>query len=232
MSNIRLADILKNKKGGEEWYTLMAPEELHKWLFKKPWDSDCFSRRGVHLLGASVSAADEPKSDRTKLTKKTPWHLPNGITVDSGYTQSSTKVTAGFKFRADSSIEFSEIMTAFSVRTDLDIWNINTLEISNNNLRDVVEFKVFNPDGNGASLYLHRVISDGNSRLYPDVLLSRQLEVVGDFYDKKAHCTCTEITEKIHGCAIEHGIKSKQIKLRKNKSSYGFQKQPDLTPQE
>lgn len=216
MSNVRLKDVLKNKKHGEEWYTLMAPEELHKWLLKKPWDPDCFSKKGVHLLGASVSAADEPKPTRTKLTKKKPWNLPNGITVDSGYTQSSTKKTAGFRFRADSSVEFSEIMTELSERTGLDIWNVNTLEINNNTLGDVVEFKIFNPDGNGASLYLHRVISNGNSRLYPDVLLSRQIEVVGNFYDKKAHCTCTEITEKIHACAIEYGIKSKQIKLRKN----------------
>ena len=227
MSKTRISDILKNKDKGDEWYTLMAPQELHKWIFKTPWKPNRFSSRGVHLLSARVTSSEPLKNGDTrdeKLSKKEPWRLKNGLSIDDGFFKTGGSKSAGFTIHADGTIEFNEIMTELSQRTGLKAWDVNKLEVSNNKEGAVIEFKNFNPDGHGSSIYLYRITSTGSSKLYPDILLSRQEKCVDGFYDMLSHCTCDEQPQKYHGCAIEQAVKSKQIKLRKNKKKYGVKK--------
>ena len=215
MSNIRLTDILKNKKEGEEWHCLAAPEETKVWTSKSPWNKDTFSKRKVVPVAVSVASGEVAAIHIDKFTLKSPLIMKNGLDITKGRIKTRQYRSASFTIRVDSCIELNEVLKELSDKLALKTWLIKRIVIYNKEHGISTEFKPHNPNGTGIGLYSYRFEKEKNSWLYPNVMISDQILYVGNFYDEMAHCTAAKSEELIHACAIEKKVKSKQIKLRK-----------------
>ena len=214
MSHYRLTDILKAKKSGDEWYCIEAPEEVQMWSYKKPWSRNLFDEYGVEPCLVSIRAGSGTGEGNTeKFTKKSPMRLDNGILLDKGQISTAQTVNASFTIPFDSPVEFNETMKELSEKTGLFVWEVKRLKVWGNG--GLIEYKKHNPNGTGAALLLFRVTKEKISKLYPDIMLSEQLALVGKFQERTAHCTATEQTELIHACALKLKTKKRQLKLRK-----------------
>lgn len=210
---VKLKELLKTKKPGEEWYSLHAPEELRIWQKSKPWKKGSFSKRGVKFFSASFHASKQMSSIHQVYTVKSPMVLDCGE-LYGDYKTIQTK-SATFKGRFDNCVDFNTYMKELCEKTQLDVWEIKKLNIYNPKESVEIEFTIHNPDGHGVGLYLYRIIYDKASRMYPNIMLSEQMKCVDRFYENLAHCTADEITMKIHACGLEKKIPKKQIKTKK-----------------
>lgn len=211
---VKLKEMLKIKKPGDEWYSLHAPEELRIWQKSKPWKKGSFSDRGVKLLSVSFRAYSETSDTREKFSLKTPMVLKGGGELFGDYRIRQIK-SASLKGRFDDCTDFNVNMKELCKKTGLDFWEISKLSVYNPKVAVEVEFAIHNPDGSGASLYLYRIIKEKTSRLYPTIMLSDQLKYVDRFYENLAHCTADEVTNLVHACGLKKKRPKKQIKTKK-----------------
>lgn len=221
MSNIRLKDLLKNKKEGEQWYCLEAPEDVRVWINKHPWDKDTFRERGVSVVAISVKSDAIVAFDEQKFNYKSQLKLDCGVEITNGKIKTRQRKSSMFNIRVDSCVEFNEVMEELSKKTGLDSWDINKIKIYNDKEAIFTSFKLHNPDGNGTGMFTHRFTKDKFSRLYPDVVIADQKRFVGNFYNNIAHCTAAKPEGLVHSCALENKkkIKKRQTILRKRKQS-------------
>lgn len=217
MSNIRLTDILKNKKEGEQWYCLEAPEYVRVWLNNNPWDKGIFNNKGVSPVSISVSSDAIVAFDEQKFNYKSQLKLNCGVEITSGKIKTRQRKSAIFKIRIDSCIEFNEVMKELSEKTGLKSWDINAIKIYNPNEGMFTSFKLHNPDGNGTGMFTYRFTKEKFSRLYPDVVIADQKRFVNKFYNNIAHCMASKPEGLVHSCALENKkkITKKQTILRK-----------------
>jgi len=215
MSRYKLSDILKNKNPGDEWYTLEAPEEVRIWQMEHPWEANFFRERRVSPLSISVRSREKSSTNTQKFTEKVPMKMKCGIDVTGRLVTKQIKSFHG-KARVDSCVEINEFLKELSEKTGLSFWETFNLRIYNPKHAVEIEFKILNPDGHGAGLFLNRIYKGKMSKLYPEIYLSDQQLYVADFYSNLSHCTAVKHQTVGHGCAIEKKIKKKQIVKKKN----------------
>jgi len=215
MSQIKLTDILKNKKQGDEWYTFQVPEELHYWTMKRPWSKGSFKKYGVRLAGLTVKASLPGDPSKSSYTARNPFLLESGGEISRGFLSTTISKTASFTFRADDSIDASQILTELSKKVALETWEVKKLEVYNSDKGYDLIFQRHNPDGNGPSLYFYRAINVGSNRLYPEISLHEQQQLLAKFVERQAHCTAEKPTDLVHGCGLKK-IKKNQIRKRKS----------------
>jgi len=211
---VKLKELLKFKKSGDEWYSLHAPEELRIWQKSKPWKKGSFSKRGVRLVSVSFRSYKEISDVCQRFTLKSPMSLESGGDLYGDYRTRQTK-SASLKGRFDDCTDFNRHMKELCVKTELDVWEIHKINVYNPVQAVEIEFTIHNPDGNGAGLYLYRVIKEKTSRMYPTIMLSDQLKYVDMFYENLAHCTADEVTSMVHACGLTKKKPKKQIKTKK-----------------
>jgi len=179
---------LKKKKA---WFTVKAMEQFRFWNREKPWDFKYFQKHRLNLVSASVSTT-EPigVSSTIHYKKKNMLRLPSGFCIDKG----SSGVTSQSRFarfqniRVDDVIEFNSIMKELSLMFNIDMWEIKGLQIHNTKLGPVLDFKVFDPDGSGAELYLDSVSTIDSKRTYFEISAFEQQELCNHIQEKIAHC--------------------------------------------
>lgn len=209
-SKVKLKELLKTKKPGDEWYSLHAPEEVRMWVSTKPWKKGTFSKRGVRLLAVSFNSWSEGASNKETFTFKAPLNLKCGVELTGNYKTRQT-VSANLKCRVDDVVEFNAVMKELSSKTSMHTWEINKINVYNPKESVEIEFSIHNPDSNGSGLYLYRVIREKTSTIYPNIALSDQMRYVDKFYENLAHCTANQVTEMVHACGLEKKIPKKQI---------------------
>lgn len=219
MSNTQLVDLLKSKKPGDVWYSLMAPEEVRFWKIDHPWETDFFTKRKVNLQSVYVKAsASSGGNDKDTWDKKHPLYLDCGVDVPKGFAGTSQSRMAGFKIRADTVADLNTALKELSDKYDFQQWEVRAIEIYNDKEGIMTEFKVHNPNCQGDALHTWRFVNGDGSRLYPDVNMQFQSRAVADFYEAYTHCTMIEKTISEKDCAKKRRIRGKQIKLvKKNK---------------
>ena len=217
MSRYKLTDILAGKDPGDEWFCLAAPERVWVWMKKSPWPKTLMDKLGVNIVAIKVTSHHISDTSPRKFTKKAPLALNCGVDILKGYIKTTQTKAANFVLRVDSIVELNQAMLELSTMTGFDSWDIQFVEIYNKEHGVATVFSFHNPDGNGTGLYTHRFEINNSWRLYPEVLLSDHVLYIGGFYNTRAHCTAKEIQGVGHGCAIEAGIKSKQVVRRKKK---------------
>ena len=212
MGIYRLTDILKNKSIGEEWYCYEAPEETHFWSSSSHWKEGLFKKCGLSLASVSVQAITKIDTNINRFKKSAPMRLPCGVEIESGYFKTELKKEARCRFRVDCIPDLNMIMTDLSKETGLSFWEIKTLSVYNSLKGAEILFAKHNPDSVGVSLYLRRVDTASGSRLYPEISLHEQMELLGKFQNKLAHCTAIEFKSKGHGCSLEKRTKKALLK--------------------
>lgn len=213
MGNYTLQDILKNKKEGDEWYTLLAPEEARFWKLKKPWPESYFRNLGVSPVCLSVRSHVPEITDKKKYSSKEPLVLPCGVEFVGEETTKQSKKIHG-KLRVDSGVELNIALTELSNATGYTQWEVYDIHIYNATEGVESQFKMHNPDGHGAQFVLFRTWKDKITKLYPEILLETQRRYVGGFQSHVSHCTQTETKQMIPSCGIEKKITKKQIVRR------------------
>lgn len=215
MGNIKLDDILRVKKPGDEWYAIEAPEQLHFWV--TPWDKKLFSDNKLAIAGVKMEAsAKAGGSNVIRYSNKKPLRLKCGVEITSGQFGTTTTTKGIFKYRTDGIIELNEAMKELTVMSGLKTWTVKQLEVYNPKEGATMNFEIYDPDANGGSLYLYRVHRNGRSRLYHEILVSEQNELLKNFKNNIAHCTAVKIEARIaHACAIKRKLKKDQVKTRK-----------------
>lgn len=217
MSNTKLADVVKNKKPGDEWYTYEAPEELRFWAAGSPWPKKIFDLNGLSLASVWAEAIERAgTASVVKYTQKNPLRLDCGVEVE-GQLGTSLQKKGIVRFRVDGIIELNQAMKELSEASGHETWEIKGFEVYNDRKGASVSFKIFDPDTNGTSLFAYAYFRDGHRRLFPDVLQSEQKEILGDFQNRLAHCTAIQLQGLGPSCALRHKVKKRQIKLRKAK---------------
>jgi hypothetical protein len=215
MSKLRLKDILGRIESGADYYCYEAPEEFHFWTSKHPWPAGAFKDYGVSLLSLKVLAAELGDSTRHTFNKKNPLRLDCGHEINKGSWQTQQTKVARFSIRADGASEVQDIMTELCTKTGLQSWEVLELQIYNSGRGAIIEFRKHNPNSSKALLYFWRVDVDNTSRLYPDVSLHEQQELIGGFQDRLAHCTIVKVEDDIADCAIKQKVKPRQVIRRR-----------------
>ncbi len=209
-----LPEVLQHKKDGDKWYSYIAPEEFHYWNVKNQWKVKNFRDYKVMLLAVKVVAAETipGTKNRQNFNKSEPLFLDCGVEITSGYIEIKQKKRAQLGFRIDGIYEMNRAMKDLSKITDIDIWQVIGLEISNKSSGGICYFSRHNPDGNGTSLYFYRIKmpDQKDTILYPNVSMADQEFYLGKFKQHFAACECTEHLQKFHGCTI-HKDKKKMI---------------------
>jgi hypothetical protein len=220
MSKYSLKDILKNKKPGDEWYTLAAPEEILYWDLRKPWEKDFFKNRGVTPLSISfrTPTADKIEDfDKKKYNGRNPLRFKCGVEM-VGFVKTTTKKEVQGTVRIDSAIELNNFMEELCSKYGIGRWEIFNICVYNSQEGVESVFKIHNPDGHGPGFFLFRIFKGKDSRLYPDIALNDQYRYVAKFYSNLSHCTAVERKDVAHGCALEKKITKKQIVRRSKKT--------------
>lgn len=199
-----LKEILQHKKKGDQWYSYIAPEEYHVW--QAPWSSSNWRKYDVQILSVGIEASETIPGTQNETVYSNKYRLyleKTGIEITKGRKGSKQKRYGSFKFRVDSVIELNEAIEEISKLTEIDFWQLKSLEISNQKSGGVCEFRLHNPDGNGTSFYFWKLTTGKTSTLYPDVDMTTQAHYLGDFKQHFAACECSEAMQKFHGCTIE-----------------------------
>lgn len=220
MSGIKLTDILADKKPGDTWHGLQAPEELHVWQYDAQWNVAKCQKYSVSLLAFGAKASVETgESSGRKYSKSEPLELPQlGERIIRGGEKVSQLFSRSIYHRVDDFDEVNSILSAVSQKEPcMFFWNITELEIYNPKTGGIVIFKKHNPDGHGACLYAFRFNGDEfQGKLYPEINLFDQQRAIGKFKGAMARCVAANFVG--HGCAIMSGV-STVIRRAKNNIS-------------
>jgi len=218
MGNIKLKDVLKIKRPGDEWYALEAPEQLHFWTKTHKWHGDIFRENKLAIVAIKIESKKQTgKGSVDKWKWKNPMRLKCGVELTGQFGTIATK-KAIFEGRLDSIIELNEVMLELCELTGFTVWEVKRLEVYHARKGAGVKFSRHNPDGTGTSLYVAKVFRDSNERWYHQVVINEQQEILGNFKNNVAHCTASEFVGIDFSCAIEKKIKKKQIKMKKSTS--------------
>ena len=199
----------------EEYYTHQAPEELHAWVLDHPWPRGIFRGYGVKLLSVKVRGSTESGAFCEKYDNRTPLKLRCGVPIIKGQFGMGQKAMAIFEIRAADSEELKEALTELHEKTGIATWLVEKLKVYVPKKAAELTYTRINPDTHGVSLYLNTVDRNGRSKEWKSVSLHEQKELIGEFWDKLAHCTDVQETKIRKACAVQSKIKKRQIKLRK-----------------
>lgn len=201
MSNLSLDDLVKMKKSGEKWYAIEAPEEIRFWHEDCGWPGDFFERHNVLISSIRVRGAHVANTQTLRISKKRPLTLPSGFVIDEGQVTTGAGTSVRALCRVDSTKEANLVLGELSNQYEISQWEIYQMRIFSKNAQ--IHYEKHNPDGNGTSLYLYRVVEDNDSRLYPQILYSHQEYLVGKFRGKIAHCSAVLTSALERSCAIK-----------------------------
>lgn len=217
---IKIGDLLKQKKPGDEWYTVEAPEEFHVWQRKSPWKAACFREYGAAVLGVRFVGRAGPGSSIEKFTRLEPLRLANGEVIESGHLSNYQSKKCGVYFRVDDVAHLNATMIALSDQTEIVFWETQRLDVYMSKIGSELLFRVFNPNGVKCSLFLERATINGDDRPYPLVPLPELRKAVGGFEKDMAFCVA-ELDEGVRpGCAIKAGREKKRfLELKKKEFS-------------
>lgn len=167
------------------------------------------------FVAAMVKSSSSLGKEELKITAKRPYTLSKGVDIKSGNISARTTKRASLLVRADSVLEFNEIMEEVSFKTSMNVWAINRLHVYNPQEGAELFFLQFNPNGIGSFLYLFHFEKAERKGYFFEISINDQQRLVGNFQDNLAHCTLQ--TTLAPACALKKKVKSKEIRLRKNK---------------
>lgn len=234
MSKIRLTDLLQNKKVGERWPSLQAPEELHRWLFDVGWNVAAIKEKyDVALLAFAAKASGSTGVNiQRRYTRAAPLVLQCGERIVSGSESIAQNIKRRIYHMVDGFSEVNDILKDASEYSGIVLknWEIIKLEIFNKKNGITTTFSKHNPDGTGAFLYTWCFSSDDmGEKLYPDVPLFEQQRAVGNFSGIIAACELTKRVTISPDCVLKTHKEIKKY-LRTTKTTVGpAQKLPDIT---
>ena len=217
MSKIKLANLLKNKKQGDTWQSILAPEQYKFWTFKNKWCPKVFNKFGINIAAIRIAACESEKPASIRFRRKEPLYLECGVNIHKGYVTTSAKREAGFTIRVDSIIELNTVLSELSEKYGLKQWEIRLIEIYNPDEAAYIEFTIHNPDGNGPNLSLYRVRQGKNEIMYPELSYFEQQKYCKKFQYSFAHCVADKQIIMTHACGLKKQKKANVVTKKKNK---------------
>lgn len=213
MLRAKIDDLLKELGDGGEWYCYQVPEEYHVWTLKYTWRS--MEKYGVLPVRIKVhGVVENSEKDIISYTKKSPKILNNGLPVKGKCTASQNQ-TVNYEFRPDTTNEINESLTELANMENFNVplFSITEIDVIHNKSGALLKCERYNPDGNGASLYIIGFHIDGEIKLFPHVPLGNMRIFIGDFKQNIAHCQNAQ--GLVHACLIKNKVKiRKQVKRR------------------
>ncbi len=184
--------ILKDKNPGDQWHSVMAPEEVQYWKHPHGWAADIFRKRGVAIAAVNMKGiVPIAGGDRTEYSIKEPIKLDCGVECTDGYSSVTvqSKITR-VKFRIDDAIELNDAMTEFSKMFGINHWVAQGMEIYNFNKGTTIFFERFDPNKTGETLALTYIIDQEEKIKYSDLSFPDMMRAIGTFKESVMSCVC------------------------------------------
>jgi hypothetical protein len=209
------------KSIGEEWFSMVPPEELHYWIKKYPWSVKDFKQYETSLVSVAVKSI-EPlgKSSTQKHTIRYPLHLPKtGVDITGRVSTSAPTKKASFTIRVDGVVKFNHIMKELSTIYQMKTWRVLRIEAYNIKKGVALYYKVFKPNGVNKTLALYKIFSDAKETKYSNLTFGEISCAVGKFKKELIACTMLPPTAPANpevACAVANRHKINQLKSKEN----------------
>jgi hypothetical protein len=217
MGGVKLKDVLKGKKVGDEWFSIVAEEGTHVWTLKNGWRDDFRKDFGVGLISVTFRGEliEEIKKECRRYNKRAPYYLDDGTMIKQGTVKSKKVKTFTVALEVGSHREVNRYMEEISLNEGITAWDTKQIVISSNDCE--LLYKVHNPNGTGAVLSFYRLKDGPNESFYPDVLYNTQVNLAKGFCERVVHCTAIppDKDDLVHGCAIENADIVRRVMMRK-----------------
>lgn len=190
-----------------EYYSVMAPEELHYFVQSRPWDFDFYEKYGVKLASIAMSTSIINNADKKTFSKKRPLALPSGIEIHGGSFKVATTKKIRIKTRVDSVSEIRELIKDIedyylSKDDEVTSWLIEGLSFFSQN--EEVRFHRINPNKKGVQLYLTEIVNEeGDVIDYKNADYTYQNNLCKRFGSKTVSCETVTRTIEEPACHIE-----------------------------
>ena len=208
----------REKKLGDVWYTIEAPEELHYWSSDFGWDRNLFKKKGASLVAINVKNSETIcKLESQKYDLRNPLHLRKcGIDITDGYVATTTQSrVCRFLTRVDGVTELNSALEELSEMHQVKMWRILNLDVYHEKSGDFSYFKLFNPNGVGDTLALYKVMVDGKKKSYSEVGYSVLDNIVKSFRKEVIGCAQLNGEPKLETqCAFLHRKQLAQLKSK------------------
>jgi len=174
-----------------DYYTARVMEPFRFWHKKHGWKKGYFRKNKLKLMAFSAKTSSTiQKTTTTNYTYRDYLKLPCGVIIDKG----NSRIGSQIQYVTITNVRVDDIAEANAVLNDLsEIFNINVWEISKLQLHNVqkgpfLNFKTFNPDTTGVSLYLESAHTVDQFRYFYDIPMMEQQGLCNNIQDGMAHC--------------------------------------------
>ena len=190
----------------ETFFAISAPENLFVWSARNPWTFEDFIDCGYRIEQINFVGDATTKSDQITWKKAKPKILPSRKRIYKGNSVTKLTTSASFSLQPDTFDEFSEILNELSEEYKISTWQIQSMVLYDTNRAMKLHFKRFDPDGEGTKLYCEKY----GERLYKEVPVAEQQNILGHFGDYLAGCEIAEEISKVTRCVIRRRLREGQ----------------------